>query len=72
MHDVSSEIDSLLLKVQEFQSLDNRLNQKIHQMQVTGENRDELASNMTMMTQSDRELERMREHDSTPYLLTSQ
>jgi DNA repair protein RAD50 len=61
MHDVSSEIDSLLLKVQEFQSLDNRLNQKIHQMQVTGENRDELASNMTMMTQSDRELERMRE-----------
>lgn len=61
MTHVSKEIDSLLVKVQELQSLENHLSQKIHQMQVTGENRDELANNMTMMTQSDRELERMKE-----------
>lgn len=61
MHQVAAEIDSLLVKVQELQSLEARLDQKVHQMQVTGENRDELAANMTMMPQSDAELERMKE-----------
>jgi DNA repair protein RAD50 len=61
MHDVAAEIDSLLAKVQELQSLEAKLEQKVHQMQVTGENRDELAANMKMMSQSDTELERMKE-----------
>lgn len=61
MHEVATEIDSLLAKVQELQSLEAKLEQKVHQMQVTGENRDELAANMKMMAQSDAELERMKE-----------
>ena len=61
MHQVAADIDSLLGKVQELQSLEARLDQKVHQMQVTGENRDELAANMTMMPQSDAELESMKE-----------
>jgi DNA repair protein RAD50 len=61
MHGVATEIDSLLVKVQELQSLEAKLEQKVHQMQVTGENRDELAANMKMMPQSDTELERMKE-----------
>lgn len=61
MHQVAADIDSLLAKVQELQSLEARLDQKVHQMQVTGENRDELAANMTMMPQSDAELESMKE-----------
>ncbi|KAI8576739.1 hypothetical protein K450DRAFT_178854 [Umbelopsis ramanniana AG] len=61
MHEVAAEIDSLLAKVQELQSLEAKLEQKVHQMQVTGENRDELAANMKMMSQSDTELERMKE-----------
>lgn len=61
MHEVATEIDSLLAKVQELQSLEAKLEQKVHQMQVTGENRDELAANMKMMAQSDAELEMMKE-----------
>ncbi|CAO3695317.1 unnamed protein product [Umbelopsis ramanniana] len=61
MHEVATEIDSLLAKVQELQSLEAKLEQKVHQMQVTGENRDELAANMKMMALSDAELERMKE-----------